>query len=128
MLIWYANLPEETFWFLHRWEGSWKFISLGIIIIRFVIPYVALLSQPSKSNLKILKYVSIWILFSHLFDLYWLVMPNYSPKGAVFGWYELAFPLIAIGLIITIFVFLANRKNLVPISDPKLKRASEFHL
>ena len=34
-LIWYANIPEETIWFKHRWEGSWKTITLIIVIGHF---------------------------------------------------------------------------------------------
>ncbi|MCX8010443.1 MAG: quinol:cytochrome C oxidoreductase, partial [Ignavibacteria bacterium] len=65
LLIWYANIPEETFWMLHRWEGSWKFLSIGLIIVHFVVPYVVLLSQPSKMDPKRLKFISLWILFAH---------------------------------------------------------------
>lgn len=50
MLIWYANLPEETFWFLSRTQGSWLYISIGIIFIKFVIPYAGLLSQPDRKS------------------------------------------------------------------------------
>ncbi|MGA2297728.1 MAG: quinol:cytochrome C oxidoreductase [FCB group bacterium] len=128
LLIWYANLPEETTWFMGRWEGNWKFITIGIMLARFIIPYIALLTQPSKSDLKRLKLVSIWILFSHLYDMYWLTMPNFNHSGIVIGWQEFAFPFVGIGLIILVFYFFAKNKNMVPIGDPKLKRTIDFHL
>jgi hypothetical protein len=128
MLIWYANLPEETFWFISRSHGSWFYVSLGIIVINFVVPYAMLLSQPSKSNVKRLKFMAIWILFSHFYDLYWLVMPTFSKKGATISWTEIGFPLLAIGLVMLLFKYLYNKRNFIPIGDPKLKRAMDFHL
>lgn len=128
LLIWYANLPEETFWFLQRWEGSWIIYSIGLIVVRFVIPYFGLLTQPSKMDPKRLKIMSVWILFAHLYDLYFLVMPNYSRSGIVFSWFELGYPLLIVGALILLFIELAKRKNLVPIGDPKLKRGIDFRL
>lgn len=128
LLIWYANLPEETFWFLQRWEGNWKLISLGLIFIRFLIPYIGLLTQPSKMNPKRLLVISCWLLFAHLYDLYWLAMPNYSKEGFLLGWIELGFPLLAIGLTILVFNYFSKRYNLIPIGDPKLKRGIDFRL
>ncbi len=128
MLIWYANLPEETFWFLSRTQGSWLYISIGIIFIKFIIPYAGLLSQPSKSNINRLKYVGWWIIFAQFFDLYWLIMPTFSKSGAVFSWTELGFPLLGLGLVMILFKYSYTKRNLIPIGDPKLKRAMDFHL
>lgn len=128
LLIWYANLPEETFWFLQRWEGSWIAYSIGLIFVRFVVPYFGLLTQPSKMDPKRLKIMAIWILFAHLYDLYFLVMPNYSRNGVVFNWFELGFPILIVGALLLLFFELSKRKNLVPIGDPKLKRGIDFRL
>ncbi len=128
LLIWYANLPEETFWYLHRWEGSWAVISVGIIIIHFIVPYAVLLPQPAKSDPKRLKFIAWWLVFAHFYDLYWLVIPTYSHSGAVFGWMELYPVLIALGTILILFYFFAKNKNLLPIGDPKLPKGINFHL
>lgn len=128
LLIWYANLPEETFWYLLKWEGSWLYISIGLIIVRFVIPYFGLLSQPSKMNPKRLVFMSGWILFAHFYDLFWLVMPTYSKNEIPFGWIEIGFPVLGIGLIIMLIVWKSKRTNLVPVGDPKLERGIKFRL
>lgn len=127
LLIWYANIPEETFWFVQRWQGGWAVISVVLIIIKFAVPYAGLLSQPSKSDPKKLKTMSVIILFAHFFDLYWLVMPTYS-KTITLSWYELGFPLFVIGILILVFNINAKKNNLIPVGDPKLKRALDFHL
>ena len=127
LLIWYANIPEESIWFVMRWEGGWKYISIILIFVRFVIPYAGLLSQPSKSDPKRLKQISIFILIAHFFDLYWLIMPTFS-KTVVFSFYELGFPLFVVGIVILAFYYQTKKHNLVPIGDPKLQRGLDFHL
>jgi len=130
MLIWYADLPEETFWFLQKWEGSWAIFSIGLIVIHFLVPYILLLSQPAKMDPKKLKFIAVWLLFAHLFDLFWLVMPEFPAMsgGYVFSWIDLVFPIGAVGFLILIFNMKAKKENLVPIGDPKLKRGLDFHL
>jgi len=127
LLIWYANIPEESIWFVMRWEGGWKYISIILIFVRFVIPYAGLLSQPSKSDPKRLKQISIFILIAHFFDLYWLIMPTFS-KTVVFSFYELGFPLFVVGIVILAFYYQTKRHNLVAVGDPKLQRGLDFHL
>ncbi len=130
MLIWYADLPEETFWFMQRWEGSWSIFSIGLILIHFVVPYIALVSQPSKMNPKTLKFISVWLLFAHLYDLFWFVMPevNELSAGYSFSWIDLVFPIAVVGIIILVFNMKAKKENLIPIGDPKLQRGLDFHL
>ena len=128
MLIYYANLPEETFWYLARWEGTWLYYSIGLIFIKFIVPYFGLLSQPAKMNPRRLLFMSVWILCAHIYDLYWLIMPTMSREGVSLKWYELGYPLLAFGIIIVIFNWKAKKSNLVPIGDPKLKRGINFRL
>lgn len=130
MLIWYADLPEETFWFMQKWEGSWAIFSIGLIIIHFLVPYITLVSQPAKMDPKKLKFISVWLLFAHLFDLFWLVMPEMEELsgGYSFSWIDLVFPVAVVGIIILVFNMKAKKENLIPIGDPKLQRGLDFHL
>jgi hypothetical protein len=128
LLIWYGNIPEETVWMIERGHGSWLYISIGLIFLRFIIPYSALVSQPSKTNPSRLLWVSILILISHWYDLYWMIMPSFNKSGMVFGWVELAFPILFVGLVILLFYYKAGRNNIIPVGDPKLKRGLDFRL
>ena len=130
LLIWYADLPEETMWFLQKWTGNWKIFSLLLIIIHFVVPFIALLSHPAKMNPKRLIFVSVWLLFAHLYDLYWMVMPEMPglENGYIFSWIDFVFPIAAVGFVIIVFNMKAKKENLIPIGDPKLKRGLDFHL
>lgn len=128
LLIWYADLPEETFWFIHRWEGSWKFVSIGLVFIHFIIPFLILVGRRAKTNLRLLKFMATWMLFAHALDLYWLIFPTYFKGNAGFGWQELSFPLVVSGVLILVFKNFADRRNLIPVKDPKLEAGLEFHL
>ena len=130
MLIWYGNLPEETFWFMQRWEGGWKIISILLIVTHFIVPFFYLLSYESKTNPKKLKFISIWILCVHFLDLYWLIMPSMSKNDHAYSlnWIDFVFPLVFIGVILMVFQKVSEKINLVPVGDPKLKRGLDFHL
>jgi preprotein translocase subunit YajC len=127
MLIWYANLPEETFWFMARWKNGWEYISILLILMHFAVPYFLLLSQDAKMDPRRLKLMALWILTAHLLDLYWLVMPSYSPSP-VFGWIEVSFTMIIVGLVIVVLDWNIKRQNIIPLGDPKLERGLSFHL
>jgi hypothetical protein len=130
MLIWYADLPEETLWFLQKWEGSWAIFSIFLLIIHFVVPYILLLSQPAKMDPLRLKISAVVLLFAHFFDLYWMVMPEMPglEKGYIFSWIDFVFPVAAIGFVMIVFNMKAKKENLIPVGDPKLKRGLDFHL
>jgi len=130
MLIWYGNLPEETFWFMQRWDGGWKIISILLIITHFIVPFFYLLSYESKTNPKKLKFISIWILCVHFLDIYWLVMPSMARNDHAysFSWIDFVFPLVFVGVLIIVFKKVAEKINLVPVGDPKLERGLKFHL
>jgi hypothetical protein len=128
LLVWYADMPEETYWYLIRWSGSWKFVSIALFVLHFAVPFIVLLPKSMKTNLRTLKIMSVWLIFAHYLDLYWLIMPTYSSSGAVFGWMEIGFPLAAVGLIILVFSFRVRRANMMPMGDPKLESGLDLHL
>ncbi len=130
MLQWYGNLPEEIIYYIHRWDGGWKTVSLILVISHFIVPFLILLPRSSKTNFKILKFAAVWILLSLFLDIYWMVMPGMVNNGLVyhFSWIDFTFPIGIIGLVIVVFNYLANRNNIIPVGDPKLKRGLDFHL
>jgi hypothetical protein len=127
LLIWYANLPEETVWFMHRWHNGWQYFSVLMIVVRFAVPYVVLLPQDAKMDPRKLKFMALWILAGHLMDLFWLVMPTLSPVFSL-SWVDLGFPILIGGLVLLMLQFRMKRVNLVPLGDPRLQRGLDFRL
>ena len=128
MLIWYANLPEETIFYLHRSHGGWLYISVGLIVFRFVVPFLALLPRWAKRTPSHLATVCVLILVMQYVDLYWLVYPNYSNEFVAFSWMEIgAFVgfLGGFGLVVTQFL---AKYNLLPIKDPRKSESTNHHV
>jgi len=120
-LIWYANIPEETVWYQHRWVHSWKAVSLLLVFGHFVIPFFTLMIRASKRNLRLLIPMTGWILFMHWVDLYWIVMPALHHHDVHLSWIDLT-AFIGIGGIFTGLFFVQLEKHaLVPVNDPKLE-------
>lgn len=125
-LIWYANIPEETIFYLHRWEGSWKIFSLVLVFGNFLFPFVALMTRAAKRNLKFLTFVSVWILITHWIDLYWLALPNLHHHGIHLSWLDLSL-FVGIGAIFLGLMWKHFKdKALVPAGDPKLDESIRF--
>jgi hypothetical protein len=126
LLIWYANIPEETIWFLHRFEGTWSWVSASLLFGHFIIPFLVLVFRASKRNMKVLTLAAIWFLIIQYVDWYWQVMPTFYPHGVSLHWLDVAClvaPLSALGL-----VFWSKMKAhaLMPIGDPRFEQALHF--
>jgi hypothetical protein len=118
--IWYSNIPEETIWYLHRWVGSWKTISILLIVGKFFIPFFTLIFRGSKRNIRLLQFMSIWILFMHYIDINFIVMPTLHHHDFHFGIYDLASMLGFAAIFIGGFRYIMSRSPLVPLNDPEL--------
>ncbi|MGB9605874.1 MAG: hypothetical protein ACP5U2_05715 [Bryobacteraceae bacterium] len=127
MLIWYANLPEETQWFRARTQGGWLPWAVLLAAGHFLLPFFALVSRGAKRNLKWLAAVSAWMLAMHYLDLYWQISPAFQRGGPAWHWLDAA-TLLAVGSALAL-AFWRQLRNapLVPVGDPRLPRSLEFH-
>jgi len=125
-LVWYADLPEETVWYLARWDGGWRQFSLVIIFGHFAIPFIALIFRASKRNPIVLSVISLWIMLMHWVDLYWVVFPNIYPDGPHFSWMDLTTMVGIGGLFCGYFWRRHVARPLVPVGDPGLAKSIEF--
>lgn len=126
MLIWYANIPEETVWYLERQTGQWTYVSLLLLFGHFLIPFVLLLSRYPKRNKMLLFIAAKWILLMHWCDLYWLIMPQFSPGKIGFHWLHVTTYLGFAGLFIAAILYRLRNISLVPEKDPRLEESQAF--
>ena len=128
MLIWYANLPEETFFFLDRTAGPWLWVSLSLIIMKFIVPFVGLLPRWAKRMPLHLLVMSVIIVLMQFVDIYWLVYPHYSKAAPVFGLMEF---FMFTGFM-SLLVFLSRNfllKNPLRVAyDPHLSESDHHHV
>ncbi len=131
-LIYYANIPEETLWFYHRLEGGWEYVSYGLLFGRFIIPFFILLPAASKTNLKLLKFMAIWIIVIHFIEMYWVVMPNRGLTNPAFHyiqphWMDLTTLIGLVGISLWLFFDRFGKQNMVCVNDPKFDESIHAH-
>jgi hypothetical protein len=128
MLIWYANLPEETTFFIPRSEGVWAFVSISLIVFKFILPFLFLLPRWVKRNWKTMIFASCLILLMQFVDLYWLIYPHFDSGFPYFSWVEVGVFLAFFGFFIrSIFSFLQTHSP-VPLKDPRMKESLSHHV
>ena len=120
MLYWYANIPEETMWFTHRWTGGWKAVSVALGVGHFAIPFFFLMSRHIKRRPALLTLAGLWLLAMHYLDLYWQVMPTTLHHGPHFSLLDLSAMLAVGGTVLTVFFVQLRRHSMVPARDPRL--------
>jgi hypothetical protein len=126
MLIWYANLPEETQWYRHRMVGSWFAISLAMPFLRFLIPFFVLLCRPAKRSLTVIGLVAAYSLVVEYIDLYWIVMPTYYKDGPQLHWLDLATLLTTVSICGLVFWSRFRKHKMVPVGDLRLEQSLHF--
>ncbi len=128
MLIWYANIPEETLWYDHRLGHGWLVVTLVLAALRFFLPFALLLSREAKMNPRLLVATSVLVLIGELVDLYWLIMPQLHHDGPVLSWQELGPVLLLSGVLIIFVMRFLVRHRPLPVGDPLLQESRDFHL
>ncbi|WP_121352785.1 quinol:cytochrome C oxidoreductase [Flavisolibacter nicotianae] len=76
MLIWYANIPEETIYFKPRLQGPYRAIFFLNLIINFLAPLLLLMKRSSKRNYGTITMMAVLVIFGHWLDFYQMVMPT----------------------------------------------------
>jgi hypothetical protein len=127
MLIWYGNMPEETFWYWPRMFTEWKWVSWFILVFHFVLPYPVLMSRWTKRIAVSRAVLAVWLLVAHYVDLYWNVMPSYDSDSITFGAIDLGTFLLAFGLFLAALGRALGKGNLIATKDPTLGASLSFH-
>jgi hypothetical protein len=148
MLIWYANIPEETIWYQHRMFTSWKWVSLALLFLHFIVPFVLLLSRETKRRLPVFAGFAGYLMIMHWVDIYWNVVPEYPRydpdwmAGRIAAGLEPVFPLEAqginfhamdvlatvgiLGIVVAAVAMVGRKVKLIPTGDPRLPDSLRF--
>src|SRR3989454_3884243 len=120
MLIWYANIPEETQFFITRNTESWWALSMLLVIGRFFIPFAVLLLRSIKKEPRRLCIVAGWIVCMQMLDMYIVILPALHGTGVHVSLWDFA-ALIAIGATLAFaYLRIVGKTSLFPVRDPRL--------
>ena len=128
MLIWYANIPEETEYYIMRSQNGWLAISFLLLIFRFIVPFIALLPRGLKRNENHVIAVSTLILVMQYVDIYWMVYPNFNDGLIKFGFLEIGLFLGFLGLFLLGVTTFFKKHSMVALKDPRLHEAINHHV
>jgi hypothetical protein len=126
ILIWYANIPEETVYYLPRTKGDFMPLFYLELVINWVIPFALLLSNYLVTHKNTLLAICVVIILGQWVDLY---------QQVIVGTYgKLEIGLIEIGTFIGfagMFAFFVARSlasaALVPKHHPYLEESLHHH-
>lgn len=127
MLYWYANIPEETIWFKHRFVGSWLNVSKFLVFGHFVFPLFFLITRKTKRNLQTLAFMAVWLLIMDYLDIHWNVMPTLHPQGFAPHWMDVTAPIAIVSFYAFFFWNRLKQHAIVPVGDVRLYQALAHH-
>lgn len=119
MLIWYANIPEETTYYIMRIE-NYKVLYFTMFLINFAFPMLILMSRDAKRNAGILAFVGIIILIGHWFDVYIMIAAGSMGATAKLGILEVGIAVLLVGVFIRIILVNLTKAPLTPVNHPFL--------
>jgi hypothetical protein len=120
MLIWYANLPEESVYFYERVTPHWKPYFLINLAINFVFPFFVLMTRDAKRNKTVLAITAIVLFLGHYNDVFLMVMPGTVGDYAHIGLVEIGITLIFAACFIFVVLTALARANIFPKKHPYL--------
>jgi hypothetical protein len=127
MLIWYANIPEETIYFKHRVQGPYKGIFFLNLIINFVCPILILMTRSAKRNYTLITFMAVMIIFGHWIDFYQMIMGSIRKGDAALSWFDFGIAAFFIGMIVLFVGKALASRPLVPKYHPFLKESIIHH-
>ncbi len=148
MLIWYANIPEETGWYLTRQVEGWQWLGLLLIVGHFAVPFLLLITRHTKRIVPVLAAIALFMLAMHAADMVYLIVPTIpmqmiEESTSIAGFVETATPadvgmnvtaiLYALslvlgmaGLLVTMTTRALSRGALLAVNDPRLPESLAF--
>jgi hypothetical protein len=129
LLMWYANIPEETVYYVKRIEGPYSTLFWLDIILNTAVPFVVLLSNYLAKSKFILGLVAVVLMFGQWIDLYLQIMPGATHyKVHTIGFIEVGTYLGYLGLFILVVAWSMSKRPLIPLHHPYLEESTDHHL
>lgn len=131
MLIWYANIPEETEYFVLR-HHHWNNVFFFNLALNFFVPFFGLMTRGAKRNVKRLKCIAMVLLLGHFVDIYLMVAPKVFEHHNIdsisgYGVLQLLQLVGYFGLFIFVVGKALSKNKLVSTGDPQLEEGIHLH-
>jgi hypothetical protein len=123
LLTWYANIPEESIYYLRRMHGNWDYLFFANFTLNFVVPFLGLMTRNAKRKYNYLVVIAVLLLAGRYLDWYLASMVGAVGADAGFGFYEIGFFLMFGGIFAYTVAYHLSKANLVPVNHPYLEES-----
>lgn len=127
-IIWNANVPEETFWYILRERGSWFQLSMVIIFGHFFIPFLALLRIDVKLKFGFIVPLAVWAWLMHYLDMHFNIMPQLHPEGFKIAFVDIGLFALLGGFLTKQFLSTLFSAPVYPQRDPRIADAMDIYV
>ncbi|MEQ9303826.1 MAG: quinol:cytochrome C oxidoreductase, partial [Marinoscillum sp.] len=129
LLIYYANIPEETIYFVERWQtGHYVplfYLNLGI---NFFFPFLVLMTRDSKRHSRFIKVVAPIVIIGHWLDFYLMITPGTLKDNGGFGFLELGLMFVYAGAFVFVLLNQLSKGPLFAKNHPMLEESLHHHI
>ena len=121
-LIWFGNIPEETVYYVKRWNNGWMIFLYLNFAVNWFIPFIVLLPQKLDKNINVVYAVCILLLVGLYTDIYEQVMPDFMVSPS-FGIIEFGVLAGMAGLFLFVISKALAKAPLIPKNHPYLEES-----
>lgn len=104
LIIWSANIAEETPWYMVRTQTTWQVVALALVFLHFALPFFLLLMRRIKKDASFVMPVAVLLLLMRNVDLYFQTAPALHRTGLHPHWLDLAAPIGLGGIWLAFFL------------------------
>lgn len=129
LLIYYANIPEESVYFIERLQSDvyspFIFVNLAL---NFFLPFLVLMTRDAKRHGIFLKLICSLIILGHWFDFFLMVQPGTLGHNGGFGLMEVGMLLVFGSLVTYVVLNNLSKRNLIAKNHPMLEESYHHHI
>ena len=140
MLIWYANIGEETTYFKERID-HYPVMFYGNVILNFAMPFLILMRNDNKRKYGTLVFTSIVLFFGHWWDFFLMIKPgvlhtathghgdgSFTAGYTIPGLLEVGTMIGFLSLFLYVFFVVLSKNSLLAKNDPYLEESLHHHV
>ena len=129
MLIYYANIPEETIYFIERLSvAPYSWIFFLNLILNFLLPFLLLMTRDAKRHITLLQLVCPIVIVGHWFDFYNLATPGVMQFDGGLGFIEIGTALIFLSAFLMVVLSSLSKMPLVGKNHPMLEESLHHNI
>ena len=129
LLIYYANIPEETVYFWERLNSDHysKFFFINLFL-NFFFPFLLFMTRDAKRKFIMLKLVSVIVLIGHWSDFYLMITPGTLKEHGGLGFLEIGMAMVYLAAFLFVVLNGLSKMPLIAKNHPMLEESLHHNI